>query len=65
MTRLSEMEKERTIESLYIDAIANGGDEDFNKIVSELDECLPDNKKVLRYQFMDAVIRFAINKLAR
>lgn len=54
--------RENYIEAIYVDAIANGGDEDFNKLVNELEELLPDDKKVLRYQLLDAVIRLTIEK---
>jgi hypothetical protein len=54
--------RENFIEAIYTDAIANGGDEDFNKLINELDELLPDDKKVLKYQLLDAVVRFAIEK---
>lgn len=54
--------RENYIEAIYVDAIANGGDEDFNKLINELEELLPDDKKVLRYQLLDAVIRLTIEK---
>jgi len=54
--------REDFIEAIYMSAIAEGGDEDFNRLVNELDELLPDDKKVLRYQLLDAFIRFAIEK---
>ncbi len=54
--------RENYIADIYADAIANGGDQDFNKLGNELDELLPDAKKVLRYQLLDAVIRLTIEK---
>jgi hypothetical protein len=54
--------RENYIEAIYADAIANGGDQDFNKLINELDELLPNAKKVLRYQLLDAVIRLTIEK---
>jgi|GEM_PF-6375154 len=54
--------RENFIEAIYTDAIANGGDEDFNKFINELDTFLSDDKKVLKYQLLDAVIRFTIEK---
>jgi len=53
--------RENFIESIYTDAIANGGDE-VNRLISELDTFLSDDKKVLKYQLLDAVIRFTIEK---
>jgi hypothetical protein len=54
--------RENYIEAIYTEAIANGGDEDFNKFINQLDELLPNDQKVLRYQLLDAVIRFTIEK---
>ena len=53
--------RENFIEAIYTDAIANGGDE-VNRLISELDTFLSDDKKVLKYQLLDAVIRFTIEK---
>ena len=53
--------RENFIESIYTDAITNGGDE-VNRLISELDTFLSDDKKVLKYQLLDAVIRFTIEK---
>jgi len=53
--------RENFIESIYTDAIANGNDE-VNRLISELDTFLSDDKKVLKYQLLDAVIRFTIEK---
>lgn len=50
------------IGAIYTDVIANGGDQDFNELINELDELLPNDKKVLRYQLLDAVIRLTIEK---
>ena len=54
--------RENFIEAIYVDAIANGGDEDFNNLLAELDALLPDDKKVLRYRLLDAAIRFTVEK---
>lgn len=54
--------RENYIEAIYTEAIANGGDEDFNKLINELDELLPNDQKVLKYKLLDVVIRFTIEK---
>ena len=59
---MNNANRENFIEAIYVDAIANGGDQDFNELINELDELLPNDKKVLRYQLLDAVIRLTIEK---
>jgi hypothetical protein len=54
--------RENYIEAIYTEAIANGGDEAFNNLMNQLDELLPNDKKILKYQLLDAVIRFTIEK---
>jgi hypothetical protein len=54
--------RENFIEAIYTEAIANGGDQDFVKLINQLDDLLPNDQKVLKYQLLDAVIRFTIEK---
>ena len=54
--------RENYIEAIYTDAIANGGDEDFNKLTHHLDGLLPNDQKVMKYKLLDAIIRFTIEK---
>jgi hypothetical protein len=54
--------RENFIEAIYTEAIANGGDQDFNELTNQLDDLLPNDQKVLRYQLLDAIIRFTIEK---
>ena len=54
--------RENFIEAIYVIAIADGGDEDFNKLINQLDDLLSNDQKVLKYQLLDAVIRFTIEK---
>lgn len=51
--------------NIYLDAIANGGDSEFNDLFEKLKEFLPNDQQTLAYHFLAEAIILAVEKASK